>query len=191
MEEVIIVFSQPVVRLALGLLLLIGGYFAWPFIVMSTIIVGLLIGFNVQLNIVAIVAIGLTLFSLSFVRRYVFTLPIFTIMKALQFLPTISKTEKEAIEAGSTWVDKDLFSGSPNFNTLMAEDYGSLTADEQAYLDGPVNELCEKVIDWDVYQQRDFSDDVWTCIKKNRFFGLIIPKEYGGLGFSATANSLL
>ncbi len=166
-------------------------YFSAPFIVFASFLVGYLylMGINtVSLGVVASIMFVLT-FSLT--RRYVFTFPIFFLMKTLGFLPTISKTEKEAIEAGTTWVDADLFSGKPNFNKLLSVDYSVLSEEEQAFLNGPVEALCSQVVDWEVYQARDFPDHVWTMLKKERFFGLIIPKEYGGLGFSATGNSTI
>ena len=175
----------------LVILVIVGCYFAWRFVVMGVLVIALLYSLQVPTAVVNAVIVAVGLLSLPFVRRYLFTFPIYFTMKALKFLPTISKTEKEAIEAGSTWVDAALFSGSPNFNTLMKEGYGTLSSEEQDFLDGPVNQLCEKVIDWDVYKQRDFSPEVWDYIKKNKFFGLIIPKEYGGLGFSAMANSAI
>ena len=109
-------------------------------------------------------------------------------MKALQLIPTISETEKIALRAGDVWVEGELFSGKPNFKRLMSEKYPTLTAEEKAFMDGPVEELCRMTNDWDVYVKRDLSKETWDFIKKNGFLGMIIPKEYGGLGFSAHAH---
>ena len=110
-------------------------------------------------------------------------------MNAIGFLPQISETEKTAIEAGTVWVDGELFSGKPDFERLLGEAYPGLTPDEQAFLDGPVEEVCRMTNDWEVQQQKDLPAEVWAFLRREKFFGLIIPEEYGGLGFSASANS--
>src|SRR5690606_5470537 len=101
----------------------------------------------------------------------------------------ISETERVALEAGSVWVDGELFSGRPDFERLLNESYPDLTPEEQAFLDGPCEELCRMTRDWDVYRRRDLPPEAWDFIKRERFWGMIIPKAYGGLGFSASANS--
>ena len=177
--------------LVMFVLSLVCAYFALPFFVFATLFVGYLYLLGVSTIVLVGVSSVLFILTLSITRRYVFTFPIFFLMKSLGFLPTISKTEKEAIEAGTTWVDADLFSGKPNFNKLLSIKYSVLSEEEQAFLDGPVEALCSQVVDWDVYQSRDFPEHVWDMLKKERFFGLIIPKEYGGLGFSSTGNSTI
>lgn len=134
-------------------------------------------------------AIVSILFSLTPIRRVV-SAAIMKLLDAIDFLPTISRTEQEAIDAGTTWVEGDLFSGLPDFKRILREeDYPGLTEEEQAFIDGPCQEVCDATDDWDVFQRRDLSPEVWDLLKKHRFFGMIIPKEYGGLGFSASANS--
>ena len=128
-------------------------------------------------------------FNVRALRRRLVTSPIMGIMRALKFLPTISETERVAIEAGTVWVDGELFSGRPDFDRLLKESYPELTEEEQSFLDGPVEEVCRLTDDWDVLQRRDLSPETWQYLKDQRFFGLIIPKEYGGMGFSASANS--
>ncbi|MDH3699914.1 MAG: acyl-CoA dehydrogenase [Alphaproteobacteria bacterium] len=103
--------------------------------------------------------------------------------------PRMGETERIALEAGTVWWDGDLFSGDPDWNKLLAFKQWTLTADEQAFLDGPVEELCQMTDDWEISQQRDLSPEVWAFMKTNKFFGMIVPKEYGGLGFSASAHS--
>ncbi len=110
-------------------------------------------------------------------------------MKKQQLLPEISQTERTAIEAGTVWIDRDLFSGKPDFKRLLKESYPSLTAEEQEFLDTKVEEVCKMTNDWQVTQNRDLPTEVWTYLKENGFFGMIIPKEFGGLGFSALAHS--
>ncbi len=131
------------------------------------------------------------LFNVKPLRAVLISGPIMSLMKALNFLPKISETEQTAIDAGTVWVDGELFSGKPNFKRILNEDYPDLTADEKAFMDGPVEELCSLVNDWDVTVNKDFSKEAWEYMKKEGFFGLIIPKAYGGHEFSATAHSAI
>jgi acyl-CoA dehydrogenase len=111
-------------------------------------------------------------------------------MKVLgPIMPAISDTERTAIESGSVWAEAELFSGKPDFAKLMKEPYPSLTVEEQAFIDGPVNELCGVIDDWEVWERRELPKAAWDIIKRERFLGMIIPKEYGGLGFSGLAHS--
>lgn len=111
------------------------------------------------------------------------------IMIKMEFLPVISPTEQEAIDAGTVWLEGELFSGKPDFKKILEAGYPGLNEEEQAFLDGPVQEVCEMTDDWDVFQRRDLSKATWDYLAEQRFFGLIIPKEYGGHGFSPSANS--
>ncbi|MFK7846972.1 MAG: acyl-CoA dehydrogenase, partial [Rhodothermales bacterium] len=122
-------------------------------------------------------------------RRVLFTGVVMKVLNALKFLPTISQTEQTAIEAGNVWVEGELFSGKPDYKRIMGEPYPELTADEQAFLDGPVEELCSVTHDWEVLQQKALPAAAWEIMKRERFFGMIIPKKYGGLEFSPLANS--
>ncbi|MEP7157695.1 MAG: acyl-CoA dehydrogenase, partial [Betaproteobacteria bacterium] len=122
------------------------------------------------------------------VREGLLTAPIFKTYKKL--LPQMSQTEQEALEAGTVWWDGDLFSGKPDWNKLLDYPAPKLTSEEQAFIDGPTNELCAMVNEWTVTQELyDLPPDVWQFIKDKGFLGMIIPKEYGGLGFSAYAHS--
>ena len=104
-------------------------------------------------------------------------------------LPPISDTERDAIEAGSVWWDGQLFSGRPDWNLLLGYPQPRLSAEEQAFLDGPVETLCAMVSDWDIAQRLDLPAAAWDYIRAEGFLALIIPKEYGGKGFSAYAHS--
>ncbi len=104
-------------------------------------------------------------------------------------LPPMSDTEREAIEAGTVWWDGELFSGRPDWQKLLDYPKAQLTEEEQAFVDGPTEELCAMVSDWDIGQRMDLPEEAWAFIKQHGFFGLIIPKEYGGKGFSAFAHS--
>lgn len=121
-------------------------------------------------------------------RRLLFTGPIFRIYRRI--LPAMSATEREAIDAGSVWWDGQLFSGHPDWNQLLAFPKPRLTPEEQAFLDNEVSELCRLVDDWKVTTElNDLPPEVWQFIKDKGFFGLIIPRQYGGKGFSNYAHS--
>ncbi|MFQ5655249.1 MAG: acyl-CoA dehydrogenase, partial [Planctomycetota bacterium] len=104
-------------------------------------------------------------------------------------LPGMSETERVALEAGTVWWDAELFSGNPSWQRLLDLPSHSLTEEEQAFLDGPVEELCSMIDDWKARNRGDLPPEAWEFVKRHRFFGMIIPKEYGGLGFSALAHS--
>jgi len=108
----------------------------------------------------------------------------------MRMLPSMSQTEKEALEAGTVWWDGELFSGKPRFEKLLASKAPVLTAEEQAFIDGPCEELCRMYDDWDTTHKRgDMAPRVWDYLKRQGFFAMIIPKKYGGLEFSAYAHS--
>lgn len=114
------------------------------------------------------------------------------IMKAIRKfggVPKISATEEIALRAGDSWIEKELFSGRPNFKRIFSEPYPSLTKEENNFLHKQTNRLCEMINDWSVYSNRDLPADIWQYLKDEKFFGMIIPKSYGGLGFSALAHS--
>lgn len=104
-------------------------------------------------------------------------------------LPTIGDTERIALEAGTVWWDGELFSGKPDWRRLLKFDITKLTKDEQAFLDGPVEDFCALIDDHQIAQDRDLTPKAWKFIKDHKFFGMIIPKEHGGLGFGAAAHS--
>lgn len=123
------------------------------------------------------------------IRIKLFTAPLFKLLKKRGLLPSISATEKTALRAGDVWMEGDLFSGHPDFEKIMAHPYPGLREEEQSFLDNEVEELCAMTDDWEVFQQRDLPENVWQYMKAKRFFGMIIPKKYGGLGFSAYGHS--
>ena len=122
-------------------------------------------------------------------RQLLFTGPVLKLLNALKFLPTISQTEQTAIEAGNVWIEGELFSGKPDYKRIINEPYPELTEEEQAFLDGPVEELCSVTHDWEVFRHRSLPEEAWEIMRRERFFGMIIPKKYGGLEFSPLANS--
>jgi len=121
-------------------------------------------------------------------RRKLLSKPLLKWFKSV--LPPMSQTEKDAIDAGTVWWDAELFTGRPNWNELLRTPAAELTAEEQAFLDGPVEELCAMLDDWKINRElNDLPAEVWNFLGKHRFFAMIIPKEYGGLDFSARAQS--
>ena len=105
-------------------------------------------------------------------------------------LPPLSTTEQQALEAGSVWWDGELFSGRPDWQQLLSIPPATLSAEEQAFMDGPLETLCNMINDWKItHEDHDLSAEIWDYIKQQRFFGMIIPKSYGGLEFSAYAHS--
>ncbi len=168
------------------------GYFAWVWFIGLGLLAWFVSGvgspttFKTAVYGYAIIAI---LFGLPIVRRYLVSAPAMKIVASI--LPAIGDTEKIALEAGTVWWDGDLFSGDPDWNKLLDFKVGDLSADEQKFMDGPVEQLCAMLNDWEITQRRDLPPEVWDFLKKEKFLGMIIPKEYGGLGFSAAAHSAI
>lgn len=126
--------------------------------------------------------------NLPALRRPVLSRPLLALFKRM--LPPLSDTEREALEAGTVGWDGQLFSGRPDWHKLLSTPAPQLTAAEQAFLDGPVEELCRMLDDWRIVElDRDLPLAVWQYLKEQRFFGMIIPVAYGGLGFSVLAHS--
>jgi acyl-CoA dehydrogenase len=121
-------------------------------------------------------------------RRTLLSRPIF--IWARKALPSMSDTEREALEAGDVWWDAELFTGNPNWAALLAIPAAALSTEEEAFLRGPTEQLCEMLDDWRInWELKDLPPAVWDFIRVHRFFGMIIPKEFGGHGFSAFAHS--
>jgi len=147
-------------------------------------------GFGATANVVLAVlwVAGAAVLNLRVLRRWIVSDPILAIYRRI--LPDMSSTEKEAIDAGTIWWDADLFSGRPDWDKLLAIPEPRLTPEEQAFLDGPCEDVCTMVNDWEVTHERfDLPPRVWQVLKDKGFLGMIIPKQYGGLGFSALAHS--
>jgi acyl-CoA dehydrogenase len=135
-----------------------------------------------------IATVSLAGFAIKPLRRLFISNRLFSIYRKV--MPRLSATEREALEAGTVWWDAELFSGKPRWRRLLRQPAPSLSESEQAFLNGPVEELCLMLDDWEICEQRmDLPQPVWQFLRDNRFFSMIIPKEYGGLEFSAQANS--
>ncbi|WDD97294.1 acyl-CoA dehydrogenase FadE [Thalassomonas actiniarum] len=131
--------------------------------------------------------IALPLNVTNFRKQYV-TSPLLALYKGI--MPEMSRTEQEAINAGTTWFDADLFRGAPDWQKLHNFPQPRLSAEEQAFLDGPVEEVCAMIDDWHTTHERaDLSPEIWQYLKDNKFFAMIIKKKYGGLEFCAYAQS--
>ena len=122
------------------------------------------------------------------IRQWLISRWVFKFMKAA--LPAMSQTEREALDAGNTWWDAELFSGNPNWDILQNLPVVKFTKEEQDFIDGPTETLCGMLNDWDITHNRmDLPPEVWDYIKKKKFCGMMIPKKYGGLEFSESAHS--
>lgn len=163
--------------IATGLTILVASYLAGAHWAATT---GTLLAFG-------LIAVPL---NLAGFRRSRLSAPLLAIYQKIT--PQLSPTEKIALEAGTVGFEGELFSGKPNWNRLLREPVPTLSADERAFLDGPVEELCRMVNDWEItHELADLPPSVWEFLKKNKFFGMIIPREYGGLQFSALAHSVV
>jgi len=159
---------------ALGGLLLAGGWFA---------------GMNTIAVIIAAALLALVTLPvlLPFVRIALLTAPLLNIFRKI--LPPLSKTERIALETGSVGFEGELFSGAPDWRILLNHPKPELSAEEQAFLDGPVEEACRMVDEWQInHVLADLPPELWAFIKRHKFFGMVIPTQYGGLGFSALAH---
>ncbi len=121
-------------------------------------------------------------------RQEYFTKPV--VLALQKRMPAMSSGERDAIEAGDVWWEKELFCGAPRWKKLLQMPKPQLSDEEKSFLENQVEELCERINEWEViHEHKDLPEHVWDYLKKERFFGLVIPKEYGGLGFSALAHS--
>jgi len=131
---------------------------------------------------------ALALLNIKPLRRALLTRPFMMIYRRM--LPSMSQTEREALEAGTVWWDGELFTGNPDWSKLLGAKTPTLTAEEQAFLDGPCEILCSLVDDFDITHRRgDMPPEIWDFLKCHGFFAMIIQKKYGGLEFSAYAHS--
>ncbi|KAA8921158.1 Acyl-coenzyme A dehydrogenase [Xanthomonas sacchari] len=180
------------------LVLLLAGAFAayhrmrlavWAALSATLLVACWLLGANHVATIVAAVVLAVVAMPLllPFVRKPLLTAPMLKVFRKV--LPPLSQTERIALETGSVGFEGELFTGDPDWQKLLNYPKPQLTAEEQAFLDGPVEELCRMTNDWEItHVHADLPPEIWSFIKKNKFFGMIIPKEYGGLGFSALAH---
>jgi acyl-CoA dehydrogenase len=130
----------------------------------------------------------LGLLAVKPIRQLILTAPAYGMVKRI--LPRVSRTEQEALDAGTVGWDAELFGGRPDWTKLLGVRKPTLSTEEQAFLDGPVEKVCAMIDDWDTRNNRaDMAPAVWTYLKENGFLGMLIGREHGGLGFSAQAQS--
>jgi len=136
----------------------------------------------------AVVALAAIFLGVPDIRRKWVSQPVLSYIRKV--LPPMSPTERDAIEAGTVWWDAELFRGDPDWSKLLSVPKPQLSKEEQAFVDGPTDKLCSMLDDWQIsHELRDFPPEVWKFFKDKGFFGMIIPKAYGGLEFSAYAHS--
>lgn len=142
---------------------------------------------NLLTIVLIVIAVLVAVFTVVPVRRALISTPAMGLMK--KALPAIGETEEIALRAGTTWWDKDLFSGCPDWRKLLDFKVPALSPQEQAFLDGPVNALCAMLDEEAIAQQRELPEPVWDFLKTHKFLGMVIAEEYGGLGFSAAGHA--
>ncbi len=165
------------------------GFYGAPFILWVAAIFALEYHLNASLSLTiltAVVSMGLIIRP---IRRETFSHIALLFLKKMKLVPRISNTEREAIEAGNTWVETEFFKGVPDFKRLLQQPLPTLTPEEKSFLNVKVNTLCSMIDDWKIWKTRDLPDEIWSYIRSERFLGMIIPKESGGLGFSPYAHS--
>ncbi len=174
-----------------GTLLFLGrGYFAWlagfGLALLAWALAGIETWSLFYLALAAAVVLA-TVFGVPQLRCLIISKPLMRRLTAV--LPRMGETERAAMEAGSVWWDGELFSGDPDWGKLLDFQPQALSAAERAFLDGPVEALCSMLDDWQIWQDRALPPEIWDCLKREGFFGMIIPERFGGLGFSAIAHS--
>ncbi|WP_101924905.1 MULTISPECIES: acyl-CoA dehydrogenase [Luteimonas] len=161
----------------------------WAALTVTLLVACWLLGANGTATLIAallVAAIAVPLL-IAPVRKSLVTAPLLTFFRKV--LPPLSQTERIALETGSVGFEGELFTGDPDWNKLLDQPKPTLTAEEQAFLDGPVEALCRMTNDWEItHVHADLPPELWDYIKRNKFFGMIVPKSYGGLGFSALAH---
>jgi acyl-CoA dehydrogenase len=184
------------VLLVLSVLLL--AYYRIPLLISIAILAGLTFAFTELRHFyeipawfrwsLGIATVSLAGFAIKPLRRLFISNRLFSVYRKV--MPRLSSTEREALEAGTVWWDAELFSGKPRWRRLLRQPAPALSESEKAFINGPVEELCLMLDDWEISEElQDLPQPVWQFIREQRFFSMIIPKEYGGLEFSAQANS--
>lgn len=169
--------------------LLTTGYFGLPFIAWAVLLLACLVGFGAPMMVcLAFVAIA-AVFLITPLRRMTASAVVMKTMKALKLIPNISATERTALEAGVVWMEAELFSGHPNFKLMLDQPYHKLSPDEQSFLDNETDQLCAMIDDYQLFKSKVMPPEVWDFVRKKGFLGMIIPKEFGGKGFSHSAHS--
>lgn len=166
------------------LLLLILGYWGVPLWAWSLYLSLILFAVAAPFWIWSIFGVLAVILNVPMLRRTVISTPILRVIQSRHLLPQISPTEQAAIDAGTVWIEGEFFSGRPNFQRIRQQPYPESTPALQAFLDGPVEQVCRMATDWEIHRRKDLPPEVWRYLKQEGFLGMLIPQEYGGLGFS-------
>lgn len=184
-----IIISIPYLPAIACFIMLIFAYHKTSYLYYFAFISLLLIPFDFSLIFWMFFWLSSIIFIFPQIRVKTITPLIIYLIKKLGLLPKISTTEKIALTSGTSWIDSELFSGNPNFDKILSIKYPKLTKEEQEFIANEVDEVCKMCVDYEVQSNRDLPKKVWDYLSAKKFFGMIIPKEYGGLGFSAYAHS--
>ena len=197
------IFSSTIIIPSFLILFIILGYVGIPLWGWSLYIAAILGVCQAPIWTWTIFGILALVFNIPQLRQLIVTNSVVKAIKTLKLLPKISATEREAIEAGNVWVDGEFFSGRPNFQRLLSEPYPQIPNSQfqygqgnalplqtiRSFLDNQVEQVCQMATDWEIHSRKDLPPQVWDYLRQERFFGMMIPKEYGGLGFSNLAYS--
>lgn len=126
---------------------------------------------------------------LTLLRPYLISFPLMTLLKKTG-LRSLPEREKQALNSGTVWIEREFFSGQPNFKTLFSQPFPSITPEEKSFLTNETARLCETTSEWEIMKNKDIPQETLKFIKDKKFLGMIIPKKYGGLEFSPTAHAL-
>ncbi|MFK8138699.1 MAG: acyl-CoA dehydrogenase [Bdellovibrionales bacterium] len=170
------------------LAILVLGFTGAPLFLWTLAVAAILVGFGAPVIALIVFVVAAIIFNVKPLRTGIVSSAVMAIMKKLGVVPAISDTERAALDAGVVWMEAELFSGKPDFKKMLAEGYPDIDPEEQAFLDGQTNTLCNMLDDWEITKNRALSKETWDYLKKEKFLGMIIPKEYGGLGFSALGH---
>ncbi len=165
------------------------GYWGAPLIVWTLALAAALYWFSWPTWLIVVVTLPLLSLCIPPLRAAIFGKKIGAFLQKAGLLPVISETERVALEAGTVWMDGELFSGKPDARKLLEPKDVKLRPDEEAFLNGPVEELCRMVDDQACWRDKDLPSEVWQFLKDKGFFGLIVPRSYGGLELSASGLS--
>lgn len=181
----------PLIIIASVLFLFILGYWGVPLWVWSLYLSLVLFSVASPIWLWVVWGVVTVILNVPLLRRTLISKPILQRVRSLQLLPQISETERSAIDAGTVWIEGEFFSGQPNFQRIQNQPYPEPTPALQAFLDGPVENVCRMATDWEIHRRKDLPPEVWRYLKAEGFLGMLIPQEYGGLGFSNLAYSTI
>lgn len=174
--------------IAMALIFLYLGYSGVYFFIWVAFFAVVLVGFQAPVYVLVSVGAVCGFFLLRPLRRILSNFLMIQVRR-LGFLPKISETERAALDAGTVWIERDIFSGAPNYKKLMHKPYPKLSDEEKHFLNETVEKLCKMTDDWKIWNEKEIPAHIWTYLKEEKFLGMIIPKKYGGLEFSAHAHS--